>query len=141
MIGATAPLLALALAAGCIGGDDSGAPARRTRVAEGQTVEIARLAEGVVGLCQAGQEAHADPRVAKATYDARARAAVDSTARALQPAYAFQASTLTEAAERVDADFTADGPRSSLVDNLGRLAAAMRESLARLGIVTRACEK
>lgn len=101
---------------------------------------VASLADGVTGLCQARQEAKADPRAAKATYDVRARAAVDSTARALQPSYSRQASTLTRAAERVDADLTADPPGASLVDNLGLLAGAMRESLARLGIVTRACE-
>lgn len=140
-MGAMTSLLAVALAAGCSGGDGTGAPAPTAIVAEGQTVAVSALADGVIGLCQAGQEAKADPLVARATYDARARAAVGNTARALQSAYAGQALTLTKAAERVDADFTAHASRANLVDNLGRLAATMRESLARLGIVTRACER
>lgn len=134
-------LLAIALAAGCSGGQRTAAPARSTVVAEGPTVGVASLADGVIGLCQAGQQATVDPRAAKATYDARARAAVDTTARALQPSYSELALTLTKAAQRVDADLTADRPPASLSDNLGLLTAAMRESLARLGVVTRACGK
>ena len=123
----------------CSDGRGNGAPAPTSPGAGGQPVEVA-LADGVTGVCQAREEAKADPRAAKATYDVRARAAVDRTARALQPSYSRQASTLNRAAERVDADLTADPPGASLVDNLGLLAGAMRESLARLGIVTRACE-
>jgi hypothetical protein len=133
---ATASVLTVAVAVGCSGGRTTVAPSRTSI-----TGEVANVADGVAGLCQARQEAKADPRAARATYDARARAAIESAARALQPSYALQASTLTNAAERVDADLTADPPPASLTDNLGLLTGAMRESLARLGIVTRACEE
>lgn len=127
--------LCLALAVSCSGGHDRAAPAP-----DGQTVQVAHLADGVIDLCQAAQEAKADPRAAKATYDRRARAAVDRTVRALQASYSRQASTLTKAAARVDADLAGDPPGAGLADSVGLLTGAMRESLALLGVATDACQ-
>ncbi|HEX2119007.1 MAG TPA: hypothetical protein VHF91_07475 [Acidimicrobiales bacterium] len=124
---------------GCSGSDDGSPPA--TVSLDGRTVETRELAGTVDGLCLARQQGATDVEAARATYEGRSRAGVEITARAMQGSYEPLASSVTEAAAAVEADLRAEPPAATLDQSLARLLETVRESLARLGVPTSACEK
>ena len=143
---AAVAVTALALAGGCSPADHSPATMARTTpttpltiVVDGQAIDAARLLEAVDGLCEARQEAAAEPTAAKATYDRRAHDVVDATAQALLSSYELLASSITEVVGRLEAAMATDAARAAMADELARLTGLMREALARLGVTTEAC--
>ena len=143
---AAVAVTAVALAGGCSPADHSPATMARTTpttpltiVVDGQAIDVARLVEAVGGLCEARQEAAAEPTAAKATYDRRAHEAVDATAQALLSSYQLLASSITEVVGQMEAAMATEAAPAALADDLARLTGLMREGLARLGITTGAC--
>lgn len=110
-----------------------------TMVIDGRTIDIARLSEAVRALCQARREAATDPLMARSTYDRRSRESVEAIIQILAPSHAPLAASMRAAMDRLQRDPVTGPAKSSLADDLGRLAASTREGLARIGVETAPC--
>lgn len=142
MLRACACVVSVLLTSGCSSGTRPGevsAAQPETIVISGRTMEVARLTEAVSGLCQARREAATDPAMAKTTYDRRSRDTIDAIAQVLEPSYSVLAGSLRATMQRLQSDSATEPAQSSLLDDLGRLAAFTREGLAQVGITTEAC--
>jgi hypothetical protein len=135
-------LLTALLASGCASGNgrrQSSPDPPATILLDGRTIDVTSLTEAVSALCQARREAETDPGMARRTYDRQSHDAVEAITEMLEPSYALLAGSLKATLERVGSAAATEPGKSSLADDLGRLAALTREGLARLGITTAAC--
>ena len=133
----TVAALALLAAAAACGGSASGAAADRPITLGGDKVTPAHLIDAAAGLCQARNEAAANPATARADFYNRSHDSLHTVARGLESVDRGLSADLLVAMQKVEADLESKPP--TLPDDLGALADVYRSSLGRLAIAAPPC--